>query len=438
MIAWGSPAERDRDRPRARGRPSVGDVTSLPAPRPATTDVFSPGKLGPLHLRNRVIKAATYEGLSHDGRVTQDLIDFHVEYARGGVAMTTVAYCAVTREGRTDRHQIYWSDESLPGLRRLTDAVHAEGAAVSAQIGHGGAVANPKANGLPAVAPSRHFHKSTMSFAQVIDQAGIDQVVEAHAESVRRAIATGFDAVEIHLGHNYLVSSFLSPKLNKRTDAYGGSLENRARLARDTLRAVREAAGDKIAVVVKMNMDDGVPGGFWLDEAIPVAQWLEADGSVDALEMTAGSSLLNPMYLFKGDAPLEEFAAVMPQPYKLGVKLVGKRIIREYPYYDNFLLEDARQIRAAVSLPMVLLGGVTDRAAMDQAMDNDFQFVAMARALLREPDLVNRIAADSRTNSLCIHCNKCMPTNFTGTRCVLVNPTSRRSTTWGTPGDYAG
>jgi 2,4-dienoyl-CoA reductase-like NADH-dependent reductase (Old Yellow Enzyme family) len=403
-----------------------------------TPDPLAPASLGPVKLRNRVIKAATYEGLSHRGLVTRDLVDFHVGYARGGVGMTTVAYCAVAKEGRTDRHQIYWSDEAMPGLRALTDAVHAEGAAISAQVGHGGPVANPKGNGAPALAPSRYFHKTSMSFAQEIDRAGIARVTEAHAEAARRAIAAGFDAIEVHLGHNYLISSFLSPKINHRTDEYGGSLENRARFARDTMRAVREAVGGRIAIIVKMNMDDGVPGGFWLDEAIPVTQWLEADGTCDALEMTAGSSLLNPMYLFKGAAPIEEFAAVMPQPIKLGVKMVGKHFIREYPYQDAFLLEDARQIRAAVRLPMILLGGITDRAVMDRAMAEGFQYVAMGRALLREPDLINRITADAATPSLCIHCNKCMPTNFTGTRCVLVDRTTTRRQDWGKPEGYVG
>lgn len=401
-----------------------------------TPDVLAPARLGPIELRNRVIKAATYEGLSHKSLVTQDLVDFHVAYARGGVGMTTVAYCAVSKEGRTDRHQIHWTDEAMPGLRVLTDAVHAEGAAVSAQIGHGGPVANPKGNGAPALSPSRHFHATTISWAQEASIDDLRRITEAHAEAARRAIDAGFDAVEVHLGHNYLASSFLSPKVNHRTDRYGGSLENRARFAREIMRAVHDAVGGRIAVIAKMNMDDGVPGGFWLDEAIPVAQWLEQDGSVDALEMTAGSSLLNPMYLFKGDAPLDDFSAIMPQPIKLGVKLVGKRFLRSYPYRDAYLLEDARQIRAAVKLPMILLGGITDKPAMDLAMREGFEYVAMARSLLREPDLVNRIREDATTPSLCIHCNKCMPTNFTGTRCVLVDRGTTRRETWGKPAGY--
>ncbi|MFE7463365.1 NADH:flavin oxidoreductase [Streptomyces sp. NPDC057499] len=401
-------------------------------------DVLAPARLGPIRLRNRVIKAATYEGLSHRALVTRDLVDFHVAYARGGVGMTTVAYCAVTRDGRTDRHQIHWTDEAMPGLRVLTEAVHAEGAAIAAQIGHGGPVASPRANGAPALSPSSFFHTTAFSRARAASLADIRRITGAHAEAARRAAAAGFDAVEVHLGHNYLASSFLSPRLNRRTDRYGGPLENRARFAREIMRAVHDAAGGRIAVIAKMNMDDGVPGGFWLDEAIAVARWLEQDGTVDALEMTAGSSLLNPMYLFKGDAPLREFAAVMPQPVRLGVKAVGGRFLRSYPYRDAYLLEDARQIRAAVKLPMILLGGITGRPVMDRAMREGFAYVAMARALLREPDLVNRLREDAATPSLCIHCNKCMPTNFTGTRCVLTDRTTTRGDTWGTPEGYVG
>lgn len=190
-------------------------------------------------------------------------------------------------------------------------------------------------------------------------------------------------------------------------------------MARAAVRAVRDAVGDRIAILAKCNMDDGVGGGFWLDEALQVARWIEADGTVDALELTVGSSLLNPMYLFKGRAPVRDFAAALPQPQRLGARLLGHRFLREYPYRDAYLLEEARQFRAALRLPLVLLGGITDRAAMDLAMTEGFQFVAMARALLREPDFVNRVRQERSARSLCVHCIKCMPTNFSGTRCVL-------------------
>jgi 2,4-dienoyl-CoA reductase-like NADH-dependent reductase (Old Yellow Enzyme family) len=385
-----------------------------------TTDVFAPATLGPVRLRNRTIKAATFEGMTRNGVVTSELIDFHRQIAVGGVGMTTVAYCAVAPEGRTDRHQICWRDDVLPGLRKLTDAVHAEGAAVSAQIGHAGPVADGRSNRTPALSPHRMFSPLSLQFTRRATKADLARIVRAHADAARMAIAGGFDAVEIHLGHNYLASSFLSPRLNRRRDEFGGSLENRARFPRAIARAVRDAVGDRIAIVAKLNLDDGVRRGLQLDESIEVARWLEQDGSLDALEMTAGSSLLNPMYLFKGPAPLKEFAAAMREPVRTGVRLFGRTRLHSYPYHDGYLLDDARKVRAAVDLPMILLGGVTNRAVMDDAMRSGFQFVAMARALLREPDLLNRLRADPSVRSLCSHCNRCMPTIYSGTRCVEI------------------
>jgi 2,4-dienoyl-CoA reductase-like NADH-dependent reductase (Old Yellow Enzyme family) len=263
-------------------------------------DVFAPARLGSVELRNRVIKAATFEGMTPHALVTDDLIAFHLRPARGGVGMTTVAYCAVSPEGRTDRHQIWMRPEAVPGLCRLTDAVHAEGAAVCAQLGHAGPAANAASTRLPALAPTRRPSPLSLRMVQAASASDLQRITRAHADAAVLAREAGFDAVELHFGHNYLVSSFLSPRLNKRTDEFGGSLANRARPARDIARAVRDAVGGQLAITAKLNMDDGVPGGFWLDESIQVAQWLEADGSVDALELTAGSSLLNPMYLFTG------------------------------------------------------------------------------------------------------------------------------------------
>jgi 2,4-dienoyl-CoA reductase-like NADH-dependent reductase (Old Yellow Enzyme family) len=401
------------------------------------SDAFAPATLGPITLRNRIIKAATYEGLSRRGLVTQELIDFHRGPAAGGVGMTTVAYCAVAKDGRTDRNQILWRDEALPGLRALTDAVHREGAAISAQIGHGGPVAEARSNRSPALAPSKRLNTTAFNVSRPASLEDLARVVAAHADAARMAERAGFDAVEVHLGHNYLASSFLSPKLNRRKDEYGGSLLNRARLARDLARAVHEAVGGRLAVIAKLNMEDGARGGFALPESVQVAQWLEQDGTVDALELTAGSSLLNPMYLFRGDAPLRDFAAVMPQPIRLGVHVFGRRILRSYPYEDAYLRKQALQVRAAVRMPLIFLGGVTTRPVIEKAMDDGFQFVAMARALLREPDLVRRMQQDRTTRSLCDHNNRCMPTNYTGTRCVLIQDQSPRSAEWASGGSVA-
>ncbi|MGP8059743.1 MAG: NADH:flavin oxidoreductase [Acidimicrobiales bacterium] len=382
---------------------------------------FQPANLGPVSLRNRIVKAATFEGVMPGGQVTDDLVDFHRRVGEGGVGMTTVAYLAVSPEGRTDRHCIVIRPEAVAGLRRLTDAVHATGAAVAAQIGHAGPVANARSNRAPALAPTR-----AMSLMGTVTHGATEDDIERITADYRRAaglaVEAGFDSIEVHLGHNYLLSAFMSPKLNRRRDRWGGSLENRARFARHVVQAVRQEVGATAAVTAKLNMADGVAGGLWLEESIEIARLLAADGCLDALELTGGSSLANPMYLFRGEAPRQEFAATLPGPVRAGFRLFGKRFLREYPFEEAFFLPYARQFRDAVDLPLILLGGINRLETIEHALDEGFAFVAMARALLREPDLVNRMEKGEATESLCVHCNKCMPTIYRGTRCVLVNP----------------
>jgi len=391
----------------------------------AVPDVFSPAKLGPVTLRNRIIKAATFEAATPDALVTDDLITYHRKPAAGGVGMTTVAYCAVSPGGRTERRQLWMRPEAVPGLRRLTEAVHAEGAAISAQIGHAGPVADARSNKATALAPVRFFNPTAMRFAKKATRDDIDDVMAAHADAARLAIDAGFDAVEIHLGHGYFCSSFLSPLINRRDDEFGGALQNRAKVARRVVQAVRRAVGDQIAVTAKLNMADGIRGGIRVDEALTTAKWLEDDGGLDALELTAGSSLVNPMYLFHGDVPVQAFANRFKPPMRWGVRMMGPKFLRKYPYRDGYLLDLARKFRAELSMPLILLGGITNREMMDLAMAEGFEFVAMARALLAEPDLVNRIAADGASvRSACTHCNQCMPTAYRvtaadRTHCVL-------------------
>jgi 2,4-dienoyl-CoA reductase-like NADH-dependent reductase (Old Yellow Enzyme family) len=386
------------------------------APAP---DVFSPARLGPLTLRNRVIKAATFESRTPDALVTDDLIEYHRLPAAGGVGMTTVAYCAVSPGGRTSGEQIWMRPEAVPGLRRLTEAIHAEGAAVSAQIGHAGPVADARSNKATALAPVRFFNPIAMRFAKKATRDDIDDVLAAHANAARLAVDAGFDAVEVHLGHNYLASAFLSPLINRRDDEFGGSLQNRAKVARGLVTAVRRAVDQQIAVTAKLNMADGVRGGINTEEALTTAKWLQDDGGLDALELTAGSSLVNPMYLFRGDAPIKEFAGAFKPPLRWGMRMTGKKFLREYPYQEAYLLRDAKLFRAELSMPLILLGGITNRETMDLAMAEGFQFVAMARALLAEPDLINRIAHDRGVRSACTHCNQCMPTIYSRTHCVV-------------------
>lgn len=385
-------------------------------------DVFSPVRLGPIELRNRVVKAATFEGMTPGALVSDRLVDFHRSFAAGGVGMTTMAYVAVAPEGRTHRDQVFLREAALPGLRRLTDAVHSEGAMANAQIGHAGPVANGRSNGIHAIAPSRTFSPLSMQMVHAATEKDLARVTRDYVSGVRLAVRAGFDCLEMHLGHGYLLSSFLAPNVNRRKDKYGGSLENRARFPRQVLRAVKEEVGDEVALIAKLGMLDGVRGGFYVDESLELAAMMEEDGVLDAMQLSAGSSLMNPMYLFRGDVPLEDFAASMPLPVRLGMKTpVGKAFLKEYPYEPAFLLPHAEKFRAAVEMPLMLLGGVDTKETMDLAMREGFQFVAIGRALLREPDLVDKLKAGQQ-KATCIHCNLCMPSIYSGTRCVLDHP----------------
>jgi 2,4-dienoyl-CoA reductase-like NADH-dependent reductase (Old Yellow Enzyme family) len=383
-------------------------------------DAFAPAALGPVRLRNRIVKAATFEGVTPDALVTDELIDYHLAVARGGAALTTVAYLAVSPEGRTDRHQIYLRPEAVPGLRRLTDAIHEEGAAVAAQLGHAGPVANGRSNRARAITASRMPSPLSLQMVRTATEADIARVTRDYVEGARLAVSAGFDSLELHLGHNYLLSSFLSPNLNRRNDRWGGSLENRARFPRQVVRAVRESVGDDVAVTAKVNMTDGVRSGFKIEESLDFAAMLESDRNLDALQLTSGSSLTNPMYLFRGDVPLKDLADAMPPLQRWGIKAVGRRFFRHYPFEEAYMLPMARRFRERLDLPLMLLGGINKRETLDLAMAEGFEYVAMARALLREPDLVNRMRAGRADQGVCIHCNRCMPTIYSRTRCPVV------------------
>jgi 2,4-dienoyl-CoA reductase-like NADH-dependent reductase (Old Yellow Enzyme family) len=388
------------------------------------TQAFGPAELGPVRLRNRIIKAATFEGMSYRGQVTDALIDFHRTVAAGGVGMTTVAYCAVSPEGRGAPNELVLRPELVPALRRLVDAVHGEGAAISAQMGHAGPVGNSRVTRSKALAASsgfsplgtRHHAMGGSDIARVIADFGAGAAVLADA---------GFDAVEIHMGHHYLINSFMSPKFNRRDDGWGGSVVNRARFPREIARAVRAAVADRVAVIAKFEMVDGVSNGLDVTESLAMAQLLEADGHLDALELTGGGSLANPMFLFRGDVPRKEFAATLPAVLRPAFRLVGKRFMPEYPFEEAYFRDDARRFRAALTMPLILLGGVNRLETIESALAEGFDFVAMGRALLREPDLVNRMQAGAASTGVCIHCNKCMPTIYRGTHCVLLPDAER-------------
>ena len=390
-------------------------------------DVFAPATLGPVRLRNRTVKAATFEGRTPQGQVTDELIDYHLAVANGGVGQTTVAYLAVSPEGRTHREQIVLGPQTSAGLARLADAIHGAGAAIAGQVGHAGPVANGRSNGVHALSASRMPSPLSMQMIRTASEQDLTRITRAYVDGARTLVAAGFDVLELHMAHSYLISSFLAPGLNRRKDRWGGSLENRARLARQVARAVREEVGDAVAVTAKVSLSDGFRGGVTTDDAVELAPVLESDGTLDALQLSGGSSLMNPMYLFRGGVPRKEFAASMPPLVRWGLRTpIGKSFLKEYPFQEAYFLDKALRVREAVSMPLMLLGGINRRETMERAMELGFEFVAMGRALLREPDLVAQLSAGRQADGVCVHSNRCMPTIYGGTHCPEIPPTLTR------------
>lgn len=386
--------------------------------------LFAPARLGPIEVRNRIVKCATYETRGRAGLVTDDLVDWHRTFARGGVGMTTLAYCAVSGDGRTFPDQIWLRDEARPGLRRFTDAIHAEGAAAAIQLGHAGWFADPHATGTRPLGPSATFAPKGMTWARAFQPADFERVRDDFARAARLAVDAGFDGIEVHVGHGYLLSQFLSPFNNHRTDEWGGGVENRARFPRAVVRAVRDAVGGRAALWVKLNMEDGFAGGLTLDDGLTVARLLESDGCLDAIQLTGGHTTKTPMFLMRGITPAKELAEIQPTWWKRALmRVLMPRLLKSWAFEEAFFLPSARRFRAALGLPLMLLGGVTRLDTMTRALDEGFDFFALGRALIRDPDLVRRLAAGETTASTCTPCNQCMAyVGIEPTRCRLGEP----------------
>ena len=389
----------------------------------AKDKLFTPGTIGLLTLRNRTIRSAAFEGMCPGGIPSESLINYHRSVAAGGIGMTTVAYVSVTNGGRTFSHQAWMRPEAIPHFRKLTDAVHRKGAAASVQLGHAGNMSDRKVSGERAISASGRFNLFGLTLPHKMSESEIEEMARAHGRAVTLAREAGFDAVEIHAGHGYLISQFLSPYTNRRTDRFGGSLNNRARFLRMVMAEVKKAAGKKMAVLVKTNLEDGFPGGMGKDEGISVARILEQEGA-DALVLSGGFVSKTPFYMMRGLTPHKELISYQKNMIiKLGMMSFSRIMIKDYPYREAYFLEDALKIRDAVKLPLVYVGGLVSRKKINEVLDKGFNFVALARALVAEPDFINVIGKKPAHISKCLHCgpcNSCVATMYMGEmRCTF-------------------
>lgn len=379
--------------------------------------------LGPLRLRNPILKAATFEGMSPAGRASPALEALHRGIAAGGAAMTTVAYGAVEPEGRTFADQLLLNDEAIPALRSLTDAVHAEGAAASIQLAHCGGfsrIRTPRGPRGPSGRINLYGLATGVPWVGEMSPTDLRRTADAFSDAARRVVRAGFDAVEVHLGHGYLLHQFLSPLTNRRRDAYGGDAERRLRFPMEVVARVREAVGPNVAVLTKLNLTDGLRGGLHIEDAIRATKAAQAAGA-DATVLSCGVVDRTPFMLLRGETPVAEMARYEPVPLmRFALRAFSGWVLTTWPYEDLFLLDLAREVRARVDGTLVLLGGVTASEHLTTAAREGFDFVQVGRALLHDPTIARRWMEGPPSQSGCTHCNRCVAEmEHEGTKCVV-------------------
>lgn len=347
--------------------------------------LFDEMVIGSLRAKNRFVRAATYERLAtEDGHFTPELTAIYDELVEGGVGTIIVSYAYVTRDEQPNPRMLGIYDNSfVPEYRQLVDHAHARGVRMVSQIVYGGSATKLDPPSARILGPSAVANPKTGIVPVEASVEDIRQLEEAFAAAARRAQEAGFDGVELHAAHGYLLSQFLNPLLNQRTDEYGGSFENRARIITETLDAVRQAVGDEFPVLVKLNSSDGVEGGLTEADSLEAARLFAAHG-VSAIEVSG---------LWR-TCRVRDFGG------------------------EPFFAAYARRLTHAVDVPVILTGGNRDFAAMERlAVEDGIAGFGLCRPLICEPDLPNRWQENPAATPRCISCNGC--DNTPGHRCIL-------------------
>lgn len=379
--------------------------------------LFTPYQLGPVTLRNRTIRSAAFENMCTGNRPSEALFNYHTSVAKGGVGMTTVAYCAVDRSGVSFDGQLYVQDDIIPQMRQLTDAIHQTGAKASIQLGHCGNMTHfyTCGNRIP-VGASSGFNLYSPTIVRGLKQKEIHDIVLHFGQAVDWCRQCGFDCVEIHAGHGYLISQFLSPYTNHRHDAYGGSLENRMRFMNEVLDEVMAHAGSDMAVIVKTNMYDGFKRGLQVEDCITVAKEIEKH-HVHAMVLTAGFVSKAPMVVLGGAMPLKTLAYYMPMKtfwwLKAGLYLVGRQMIPTVPFTELYFLETAKRFQQELHTPLIYVGGVQSRANCETVLNAGFELMQMGHVLIEDPAFVQHMQEDENWHSKCGRSNYCVGRMYT-------------------------
>ena len=347
------------------------------------TALFEETAINGMTLRNRLIRSATWEGMcKQDGRPTEKLINCYRDLAQGGIGLIISGYTFVRPDGKglPGKMGIH-TDDFEKEFQNLTSTVHNAGGKVATQLVHAGGQTNSTYAGRQPLAPSSLKVDQFQEMPVELSKDEISDIVKAFGEGARRAKNWGFDGVQLHGAHGFLINQFLSPLTNRRTDEYGGSIENRSRFLLEVYRKVREAVGPDYPVFIKLNASDHLDGGLEIDDAVYAAKALAKVG-IDAIEVSAGTP-----------------ASVEKTP-------VREKILK--PEKEVYNLPLAGRIKEVVSCPVMVVGGLRSYEVAEKALKDDgMDYIAMARPLIREPDLPNRWLYGNRSKAKCISCNSC-------------------------------
>jgi 2,4-dienoyl-CoA reductase-like NADH-dependent reductase (Old Yellow Enzyme family) len=345
-------------------------------------ELFESTKIRELELANRFIRSATWEGMAaEDGGCTPRLINLMTQLAEAQVGLIITSYAYIRRDGQNAPGQMgIHKDELIQGLKKMAEAVHEKGGKIIPQIVHAGFFANPKITKQRPIAPSAIQGLAKTPRREMTYQ-DVQEIIKAFGLAARRAKEANFDGVQIHAAHGYLLNEFLSPFFNHRTDMYGGKIENRARVLMEALQSVKEAGGSDFPVLIKMNCNDFLDGGFSLEESIEVGIML-AENGIDAIELSGGTMLPGKK-----------------SPAQKGINTEAK---------EAYFLKAAKAFRKRVDIPLILVGGIRSYGVAEAIIrDGIADYVAMSRPLIREPGLIARWKAGDLRKATCISDNKC-------------------------------
>jgi len=391
-------------------------MSKLEVPKRVTSLVFEPEEIGGMLVKNRLVRSATYEGMaSEDASVTGELVELYKTLAEGGVGLIITGYAYVQPSGKPlPRQTGIDRDDLIPGWRKIAETVHehGDGCKVAIQLVHCGRQSFFLEK---TVAPSAVLDPFSSNMPREMTIEEIEETIEAFAEAARRTKEAGFDAVQLHAAHGYLLSQFLSPHTNRRTDEYGGSTENRIKIVEDIYKRTVEKAGKDFPILIKMNVDDFLEGGIDLDESRKIAERLSKMGFA-AIETSGGMD-----ETAMRDKEELGWTPVYPPFCRTNIRSKDK---------EAYHLPYAREIKKVIDVPLILVGGIKSLDVIEKILaEGSADFVALSRPLIREPDLPNRwLKGTGGLTADCISCNGCVGSLVEGgVRCIQKEITEQES-----------